>query len=275
MQFIIKNVSPYTFVVLLTLILVFGPVPLKFSQAIAQVDTLCERLLNEADAEYNLGHWPEAIKLINQCLSKPNIAEVEKGSAYRLLGLVYIAIELEKEANDAVKNLLIMVPNYEIDPDRDPPQLQGIIDSVSNKLNPTISNITPAKAKVEDPGFTITVNGNDFVYGSVVRFNDRDKVTNYVSQTQLTAEIPATDLINEGEYEIAVFSPIQNGKLSNAEKFTVEPASKTLMYALIGGGVALVVAAILVIGGGDGDGDGDGDDGGGNGGTFPNPPGRP
>jgi len=269
MQFIIKNISSYTFVVLLILILVFEPVPLKFSQAIAQVDNLCEKLMSEADSEYNSGHWPEAIDLINQCLAKPKITEVEKGTAYRLLGLVYIAIELEKEANDAVKNLLIMVPNYEIDPDRDPPQLKRIIDDVSQKLLPIISSITPANATVGDPGFTITVNGSDFVYGLVVRFNDRDEVTNYVSQTQLTAEIPATDLINEGEYKITVFSPILDGKLSNAEKFTIKSASKTLMYALIGGGIALVVAAILVIGGGDGD------DGGGNGGTFPNPPGRP
>ena len=250
MQIIIKNMSPYSLAVLLIFILVVIPIPLKFSQAIAQVDDLCERLLNEADAEYNLGHWPEAIKLINQCLSSPNIAKVEKGSAYRLLGLVYIAIELEKEANDAVKNLLIMVPNYEIDPDRDPPQLQGIIDSVLNKLNPTISNITPAKAKVEDPGFTITVNGNDFVRGSVVRFNNSDRVTTHIDQTQLTAEIPATDLLNDGEYEITVFSPIRNGKLSNAETFTIEPSSKTLMWVLIGGGVAVGVAAILVLGGG-------------------------
>jgi len=271
MQIIIKNMSSYSLAVLLIFILVVIPIPLKFSQAIAQVDDLCEKLLNEADAEYNLGHWPEAIKLINQCLSTPNIAKVEKGSAYRLLGLVYIAIELEKEANDAVKNLLIMVPNYEIDPDRDPPQLQGIIDTILQELKPSISSITPTKATVDDPGFTITVNGNDFVRGSVVRFNNSDRVTTHIDQTQLTAEIPATDLLNDGEYGITVFSPIQNGKLSNAETFTIEPASKTLMYALIGGGVALVVAAILVIGGGDGD----GDDGGGNGGTFPIPPGRP
>jgi hypothetical protein len=267
MQFIIQNKSPYALVVLLILILVIIPVPLKFSQAIAQVDDSCEKLLNDADAEYKSGHWPESIDLINQCLNKPNIGEVEKGKAYRLLGLVYIAIELEKEANDAVKNLLIMAPNYEFEPDRDPPQLKIIIDNVSKTLNPTISNITPSKATVEDSGFTITVNGKDFVYGSVVQFDDRDRVTNYVSQTQLTAEIPATDLINEGEYEITVFSPIQSGKLSNSEKFTVEAASKTLMYALIGGGVALVVAAILVLSGGEDEPEDPGE--------YPRPPVRP
>ena len=170
--------------------------------------------------------------------------------------------------NNINANFKLIICNP-IDPNRDPPQLKRIIDDVSQKLLPTISSITPANATVGDPGFTITVNGSDFVYGLVVRFNDRDEVTNYVSQTQLTVEIPATDLINEGEYKITVFSPILDGKLSNAEKFTIKSASKTLMYALIGGGIALVVAAILVIGGGDGD------DGGGNGGTFPNPPGRP
>jgi len=253
MKFIIKNMSPYSLAVLLIFILVVIPIPLKYSQAIAQVDNLCEDLLNKAEVEYNAGHWPEAIDLINQCLSEPNIIEGEKGTSYRLLGLVYIAIELEKEANDAVRNLLILVPNYEIDPDRDPPQLQRIISDVSQTLKPTISSITPAKATVEDPGFTITVNGKDFVYGSVVLFNDRERVTNYVGETQLAAEIPATDLINEGEYKITVFSPILGGKLSNAEKFTVESSSNSLMWVLIGGGVAVGVAAILVLGGGDED----------------------
>ena len=106
MQFIIKNVSPYTYVVLLILIFVFGSVSLKFSQAIAQVDTLCEKLMIEAEVEYRAGRWTEAIDHINQCLGEPKITEVEKGTAYRLLGLVYIAIELEKEANEAVRNLL-------------------------------------------------------------------------------------------------------------------------------------------------------------------------
>ena len=157
MQFIIKNVSPYSLVVLLILILVIIPIPLKSSQAIAQVDDSCEKMLNEAEVEYNDGLWFEAIKLIEQCLNEPNITEVEKGTAYRLLGLVYIAEELEKEANDAVRNLLILVPNYQIDPDRDPPQLKRIIDDVSQTLNPTISSIIPAKATIEDPGFNIKV----------------------------------------------------------------------------------------------------------------------
>ena len=73
MLFTTKNVSPFTLVVLLILMLVIIPVPLKFSQAIAQVDDSCEKLLNEADAEYKSGHWPEAIDLINQCLNKSTI----------------------------------------------------------------------------------------------------------------------------------------------------------------------------------------------------------
>ena len=46
----------------------------------------------------------------------------------------------EKEANDAVKNMLKMIPNYKIDPNRDPPSLQKIIDVIAQTLTPEINS---------------------------------------------------------------------------------------------------------------------------------------
>lgn len=231
--------------------------------------TICEQRLEEADAEYKAGHWNEAIELINQCLGETEISEAEKGQAYRLLGLVYIAIELEKEANDAVKNLLIMVPNYKIDPDRDPPQFKKMVDDITLKLKPNVSNISPDNADVESEGVTLTVNGSDYVYGSVVRFNGVDKATTYVNSSQLTAVIPASDLRKAGQYDVTVYSPIESGRVSNALKFTVNESSDALTWILIGGGAAVAaVVAIVALGGGDDDETVDP-------GSFPTPPGRP
>jgi hypothetical protein len=231
--------------------------------------TTCEQRLEEADAEYQAGHWNEAIELINQCLGESEISEAEKGQAYRLLGLVYIAIELEKEANDAVKNLLIMVPNYKIDPDRDPPQFKKMVDDITLKLKPNVTNISPDNVDVESEGITLTVNGSDFVYGSVVRFNGVDKATTYVNSGQLTAVIPASDLRTAGGYDVTVFSPIENGRVSNPIKFKVNESSDALTWILIGGGAAVAaVVAIVALGGGDEDETVDP-------GSFPTPPGRP
>ena len=232
-------------------VFVLVPIPLKYSSIIAQTEEGCNEQLTKADEAYKIGNWPEAIDLINRCLLAPEIDEVEQGRAYRLLGLVYIAMELEKEANDAVKNLLIMVPNYEIDPDIDPPQLKRIMDDISQTLEPGIDIITPNSADAEADGFTMTVDGIDFVYGSVVQFNGEDRATNFISSTQLTAKIPPSDLKKEGEYEVTVNSPIMSGKTSNAVKFKVK-SSGGAPWTWIGIGAGVVAAgvvAVLVLGG--------------------------
>ncbi len=58
--------------------------------------------------------------------------------------------------------------------------------------------LSPNSATAGDSAFTLTVNGSDFVSDSVVRWNGADRVTTYVSSTQLTAAIPATDIAPAG-----------------------------------------------------------------------------
>ena len=58
-----------------------------------------------------------------------------------------------------LKNLLIMVPNYKVDPVKDPPSLQKIIDNMALTLNPKITLLTPSTADQGDKGFTMTVTG--------------------------------------------------------------------------------------------------------------------
>jgi len=225
----------------------------KFSSTFAQTKDQCTDQLNKAEEEYQAGKWTEAIQLIEGCLKKENVGELEKGRAYRILGLVYIAIQLEKEANDAVKNLLIMVPNYKVDPIKDPPSLQKIIDNMALTLNPSITKITPNIVEQGDKGFKMTISGSNYVYGSVVKINGVAKSTNYVSATELTADIPSSDLLKTGEFDVVINSPILGGKTSNAEKFSVQKASSFpwTWIAIGGGAVVAVVVAVLTLGGKD------------------------
>ena len=267
MKSVIKILSFLFIICLVTIIVQFSLASSSLSELYAQNKSLCADSLKEAEANYNAGNWQESIRLINKCLSEPNISETEKGEAYRLLGLVYIAQELEKEANDAVKNLLLMVPNYKTDPDRDPPPLTKMIDDISQKLMPTISSITPNSAEAGSESMNLVVKGTDFVYGATVQFNGLAKITTYINQNQLSAEIPAYDLEKEGEYDVTVFSPIHGGKTSNALKFTVTSATSFpwTWIAIGGGAVVAAVVAVIALGG-----DEDVPPG-----TFPGPPPRP
>ncbi len=66
--------------------------------------------------------------------------------------------------------------------------------SVTPAATPTISSISPTSANAGSPDIILTVTGTNFNSGSVVTWNGSSRTTTFVSATQLTAIIPATDL---------------------------------------------------------------------------------
>ena len=222
---------------------------IKIATAYAQTKDQCNEQLIIAEKEYLSGKYTEAIELINQCLNKANLIDLEKEKAYKLLSLVYISMDSLNEANNAVKNLLITNPNFKAVPDRDPQTLQIFIDYIAQTLTPEINFITPSSRMQNGNEFTMTVNGLNFANGSEVRVNGNGKLTTFISDTILLAKISATDLIIDGEHEITVYSPILEGRISNPKKFVVESSSMSLWkwFATGGAAIAFVVATILLL----------------------------
>ena len=211
----------------------------------------CAGKLVKAEEEYQAGNFSEAVDLIKPCLKSNELTEAEKGRAYRLLGLVYIAEELAKEANEAVKNLLIMVPKYRVDIEKDPPQLKKIIDDVSQNLLPEIYIVSPNSVYSGDEKVNLKISGKNFVYGSAVRMNNIDKKTIYIGANELEAELTPADLSRDGEYYISVFSPILDGKTSNSVKFNI---SSTGLKFTINGMLPVPIGGLAADKGNDGDG---------------------
>lgn len=209
-----------------------------FAQTIEQCDTI----LAQAEEHYTLGNWNNAIELIQQCLQKKDASDSDKEKAYRLLGLVYIATEFEKDAKEAIKNLLILAPNYQINPDEDPPQFQKIISDISLLLIPIIENITPNMSQRNEPGIKLKVTGSNFAYGSKVQFDGEERVTEYFNSGELVADMTSEDLMKGGEHDINVYSPIMGGKISNSIKFIVDTSViSSNLYLTISGVFSLPV----------------------------------
>ncbi|MGH9862284.1 MAG: lactonase family protein, partial [Candidatus Acidiferrales bacterium] len=97
---------------------------------------------------------------------------------------------------------------------------------------PSVTSITPTSAAALGPAFTLTVDGADFVSNSIVRWKGNDRTTTFVSNTQLQAAIPASDLRNQGTAEVTVFSPIGGGCSSAAATFTIN-APSTAKFAYV------------------------------------------
>jgi hypothetical protein len=88
-------------------------------------------------------------------------------------------------------------------------------------LAPTITGLNPSSATVGGSAFTLTVNGTNFVSGSIVRWNGSDRTTTYVNNTRLTASIPAIDIATAGSASVTVFNPLPDGSTSNAVTFPI------------------------------------------------------
>ena len=85
--------------------------------------------------------------------------------------------------------------------------------SITNPA-PTISSVTPTLAAPGGPQFVLTVNGGGFVSPSVVKWNGVDRATTFVSASQLTATIPATDIATQGSAQVTVFNAAPGGGTS-------------------------------------------------------------
>ena len=86
-------------------------------------------------------------------------------------------------------------------------------------LVPGLTTLSPNSATAGGPAFTLTVNGSNFVSGSVVQWNGTVRTTTFVSATQLTAAIPASDIAAAGTAQVTVANP--GGGTSNALTFTI------------------------------------------------------
>lgn len=86
---------------------------------------------------------------------------------------------------------------------------------------PAITTLSPNAANVGGAGLTLTINGTSFVSGAVVQVNGQNRTTTFVSDTQLTAALMASDLAAPGTLSVTVVNPAPGGGASNAALFTV------------------------------------------------------
>jgi hypothetical protein len=86
---------------------------------------------------------------------------------------------------------------------------------------PDIQFLQPAGVQAGGEAFTLTVAGAGFSQASVVRWSGADRPTTFVNPGQVTAQIPAADVQQEGPVQVTVFNPAPGGGTSVQRVFTV------------------------------------------------------
>jgi hypothetical protein len=118
--------------------------------------------------------------------------------------------------------------------------------TISPNPVPTTTSLSPTSAIAGGSAFTLTVNGANFVAGSVVNWNGSSRTTTYVSGAQLQAAITTADIATAGSASVTVFSPTPGGGTSSpALTFTINnpvPAIASLSpTSIIAGGSAFTL----------------------------------
>jgi len=108
-----------------------------------------------------------------------------------------------------------------------------LIDAAGNESNrlsadmrvesmvPEITDLDPTEVQSGDSGFDLTVTGTDFLPGATVTWDGADRATTYVSDTQVVAAIPSSDLVAAGVVSVRVRNPDPTAGASNALSFVI------------------------------------------------------
>jgi len=92
--------------------------------------------------------------------------------------------------------------------------------------------LVPEATAPGSSGFTLTVNGWGFVSGSVVDWNGSALATTFVSSSQLTASVPASDIATPSTASVTVVSPSPGGGTSNVDFFQITNPSSSVAFAI-------------------------------------------
>lgn len=84
----------------------------------------------------------------------------------------------------------------------------------SNSL-PIATNLTPDWVLNTMGSFTLLVTGLNFTNGSIVRWNDSDLPTIFVSSSQLICSVSGSNVASTGDVKVNVYSPSPGGGISN------------------------------------------------------------
>ena len=105
---------------------------------------------------------------------------------------------------------------------------------------PTLTSLSMPVALFGGAGFTLTLNGADFVPGSVVEFDGVPRVTTFLDTMTLTVPVTMPDLATIQTFSVRVVTPGPGGGTSGALPLAVENPAPTLTslsmpIALLGG----------------------------------------
>ena len=97
---------------------------------------------------------------------------------------------------------------------------------------PAIAALAPDNTNAGSAGFTLTVNGSNFNSDAVVKWNGTAQGTTFVSGSQLTAAIPATNVATAGTASVTITNPGHPGGGMSGSGGTTSQTSSAVTFTI-------------------------------------------
>ena len=105
-----------------------------------------------------------------------------------------------------------------------------IINATSNGL-PSLTSVSPSSVTAGSTGFLLTLNGENFIPASTVEWNGTVLPTTFLSETQIEAQIPTSNVAAPGFADIVVQNPAPGGGASPPAVFAIAYAPTVVSQA--------------------------------------------
>ena len=127
----------------------------------------------------------------------------------------------------------------------------------TNPPAPTVISISPTTIAAGSADVTLTVNGTGFLSSTVIRVGGKPEATTFVSAAQVTAKVPAAQLVSGGDLAVIAVNGSQtsgSGAVINFEVSNPTPAisSGTMSTTARARSVPLAVGSTRATSGGSG-----------------------
>ncbi len=108
----------------------------------------------------------------------------------------------------------------------------GVTFTIGNPV-PAITALSPSTVTAGAAAFGLTVTGSGFLPSSIIQLNGTNRVTTYVSGTQLSAAIAAADVTAAGAAVLTVVTPSPGGGTSSGMTLTISGNPTPSLAALL------------------------------------------
>lgn len=153
-------------------VIIFAFILPTLSPTMSQTQSGCDEKIKQAEQKFYDGLFDEAITLINNCLKESSITKQERARAHELLAKVYLGKDYQEQAENAIRKLIELVPNYTPNPDKDTPTYVALVEKIKSEQPPEKEQPKEQEKQVESKSWYqntwVIVGAGVAVVGAVV-----------------------------------------------------------------------------------------------------------